>query len=195
VRLAGLVAAAALAAASPAAAQDAARGQALAAERRCFACHGEGGRSGLAGVPSLAGQLPDFITIQMILFREGLRQAPAMSAAAADMADRDIEDIAAHFARLPAGPAEDRRARDAALFARGEALIGPRHCGVCHLADFRGRNQVPRLTGQREDFLAATLKAYRDGTRSGPDTQMNGAVAGLSDADLDAIAHYLAQLD
>ena len=85
--------------------------------------------------------------------------------------------------------------RDAALFAAGQALSGPRHCGVCHLPDYRGRNQVPRLTGQREEFLSRTLREYRDGGRIGADTQMNGAVVGMTDAQIAAIAHYLAQLD
>lgn len=194
-RRSGLLAAALLAAAFPAAAQDAARGRALAAQHQCAACHGENGRSALAGIPSLAGQLAEFTTIQMILFREGLRQVPPMNQAAAGMADKDIEDLAAYFASLPPGPPEDRSPRDPALFARGEALAGPRHCGVCHLPDFRGRNQVPRLTGQREDFLAETLKAYRDGRRAGVDTQMNGAVVGLGDAEMAALAHYLAHLE
>ncbi len=60
-----------------------------------------------------------------------------------------------------------------------------------HLGSFAGQNQVPRINAQREDFLAATLRAYRDGERRGTDTQMNAAVHGLSDADLDALAHYV----
>ncbi len=196
-RLAGILAAAVLAVALPAMAraQDAARGRDLAAQHNCVACHGEDGRSRMEGIPSLAGQPPDFITLQMILFREGLRQVPAMNAAAAGLPDKDIEDLSAFFASLTPGPPEDRRPRDQALFDRGQALIGPRNCGICHLPDFRGRNQIPRLTGQREEFLAETLKAYRDGRRAGPDTQMNGAVVGLSDADMAALAHYLSHLD
>jgi cytochrome c553 len=189
-----LLAAALLAAAIPAGAgaQDARRGADLAAHR-CSNCHGDDGRSQQQDIPSLAGQPPDFIIVQMILFREGLRHVPAMTAFAAGLPDRDIEDLAAFFSSLPPGPPDDRGPRDAALFAAGQALIGPRHCAVCHLPDFRGRNQVPRLTAQREDFLARTMAEYRDGKRVGADTQMNGAVAGLSDADIAALAHYLAQ--
>ena len=72
-----LLAAAVLAAAIPgvAPAQDARRGADLAAQS-CTACHGENGRSETADIPSLAGQPEDFITLQMILFREGIRRAP-----------------------------------------------------------------------------------------------------------------------
>jgi cytochrome c553 len=191
-----LLLAAALAAALPGAAlaQSAARGADRAAHY-CVNCHGADGRSQQAGIPSLAGQPAEFITLQMILFREGIRQVPAMTPFAANMADSDIEDIAAFFAALPPGPPDDRAPREPALFARGEALAARLNCGVCHLTDFRGRNQVPRIAGQREDFLAATMAEYRDGVRVGTDSNMNGAVAGLSNADLAALAHYLAQRD
>ena len=192
-----LLAAALLAAALPATthAQDARRGAEIAAARTCVACHGENGRSQTEGVPSLAGQPGDFITLQMILFREGIRQAPPMNDFAANMEDSDIEDLAAFFASLPPGPPDDRRPRDAALFAVGQALVGPRHCGTCHVSDFGGRAQIPRIAAQREEFLSRTITEYRDGRRSGPDAQMNGAVVGLSDTDVAAIAHYLAHLD
>ncbi len=184
--LARLLAVALLAAAIPAAAmaQDARRGADLAAHR-CANCHGDDGRSRMEGIPSLAGQPPLFIVTQMILFREGIRHVPAMQAFAAGLPDRDIEDLAAFFAALPPGPPEDRRPRDPALF----------DCASCHLPSLAGREQIPRLTAQREDFLARTMAEYRDGARIGADTQMNGAVAGLTDAQIAALAHYLSQRD
>jgi len=191
--LARLLAAALLAAAIPlaASAQDARRGAALA--EPCAQCHGANGRSQMPTIPSLAGQPADFITTQMILFREGLRNAPAMAPFAADLPDQTIEDLAAYFATLPPGPPDDRRPRDGALFAAGEALSGPRRCATCHVPDYGGRNQIPRIAAQREEYLAQAMTAYRDGTRAGPDTQMNGAVVGLSDAQIAALAHFLAQ--
>ncbi|MDB5412820.1 MAG: hypothetical protein JWR10_1155 [Rubritepida sp.] len=193
--LARLLAAAVLAAAFPGAAlaQDARRGADLA--QTCLACHGDNGRSQIEDIPSLAGQPTDFITLQMILFREGIRRVPVMNQFAADIPDRDIEDLAAYFDGLRPGPPDDRRPRDADLYAAGQALIGPRHCATCHVPDFGGRAQIPRIAAQREEFLARSMVEYREGRRAGADTQMNGAVVGLSDPDIAAIAHYLAQQD
>ena len=190
-----LFAAAVLAAAlaSPAAAQDKVRGAALA--QVCGVCHGPEGISRNRDIPSLAGQQAGFITVQMILIREGIRNVPAMRPFAAGLADQDIEDLSAYFASLRPGPPPDLRPRDDALAARGEALIGPRNCAVCHQPTLHGRDQVPRITAQREDFLAHTLAQYRDGIRIGADPQMNGAVVGLSDGDIAALAHYLAHRD
>lgn len=191
-RLVALVAAA-LVAATPVVAQDARRGAELAAP--CAHCHGANGRSQMPNIPSLAGQPADFVTVQMILLREGIREAPAMSPFAANLPDRDIEDLAAYFASLPPGPPEDRGPRDAAAFAAGQAMTGPRHCATCHVSDYGGRNQIPRVAAQREDYLSHAMIQYRDGLRSGPDTQMNSAVIGLTNADIAALAHYLAQRD
>ena len=159
----------------------------------CAACHGADGRSQMAEVPSLAGQPTDFIVVQMILFREGLRQVPAMLEFARGLPDQRIEELAAWFASLPSGPPDDRGPRDDALGRRGEQVSRERRCGICHLPDYSGRAQVPRIARQREDFLIHTLTQYREGQRAGPDTQMNSAVVGLSNADIRALAHYLAQ--
>ncbi|NMJ40841.1 c-type cytochrome [Roseomonas sp. JC162] len=191
-----LLAAAVLAAAfaQPGMAQDAARGAPIAADR-CAACHGADGRSQMPDIPSLAGQQAGFVTLQMILIREGIRHVPAMADVTRGMPDQDIEDLAAYFASLPPAPPEDRRPRDATLAAAGEALIGPRRCGVCHLPALTGRDQIPRIVAQHETYLARAMMEYRDGHRVGADTQMNGAMVGLSDADIAALAHYLAHRD
>ncbi len=192
VTLAAVLAAAAFS--LPAIARDPARGAEIAAER-CAACHGIDGKSGLAEIPRLAGQQVGFITLQMILFREGIRQVPAMQSPSEKLSDADVEALAAYFAGLPSSPPEDRTPRDAALMARGQAISAARNCGVCHLPNYAGRAQMPRLTHQHEAFLTHTMTEYRDGNRVGIDTQMNGAVQGLSDADIAALAHYLAHQD
>lgn len=94
----------------------------------------------------------------------------------------------------PTGPAEDRGARDGVLTERGQALSQRMNCGVCHLPDYRGREHIPRLAGQREDYLLHTLREYRDNKRVGTDTSMNAVVYAVPDADLAALAHYLAHV-
>ncbi|MCU0887428.1 MAG: c-type cytochrome [Rubritepida sp.] len=177
-------------AAGPAAANSAA--EALIAERNCAACHGPAGVSPVPLMPSLAGQQADFLTLQMILFREGLRQVPAMMEPARGLSDQQILDIAAWFAAQPSAPKPDRGPRNEALYQRGAQLSAARNCNACHLPDYAGRANVPRVNHQREDFLVHTLAEYRDGLRVGADTQMNGLMHGLTNDDIRAIAHYLA---
>ena len=177
----------------PAAAQDAAKGAALVEERGCGACHGARGIAEQPSVPSLAGQPAEFITLQMILFRERLRDAPPMPDMAQGLDDTQIEDLAAHFAALPPGPPPDKGEADAAKAGEGEALAARLNCGVCHLPTYAGRAQIPRVAGQREDYLVHALTQYRDGTRRGSDTNMNAVMYGVTDAQIAALAHHLAQ--
>jgi cytochrome c553 len=168
-------------------------GAALAEERGCGACHGERGISATPSIPSLAGQQSAFVALQLVLFREGLRDVPAMEKASEGLTDAQVEELGSWFASLPHAPPPDRSERNAGVYDKGAELAERLRCGVCHLPNLTGQNQVPHIAGQREEYLAATLRAYRDDQRRGTDTQMNGVVQGLSDAELDAIAHYVSQ--
>jgi cytochrome c553 len=171
------------------------RGAAIATQRDCAGCHGAAGVSRMPEVPSLAAQPAEFLVLQMILFREGLRDVPQMADVSAGLSDSDIEAIAAYFAALPATAPADRGPRDAARAARGAALSAARNCGACHRPDYSGAEGAPRLSFQREDYLLHALRDYRDDRRVGADTQMNGLLRGLGDSDLADLAHHLAQAD
>lgn len=145
------------------------------------------------GVPSIAGQPKVFLETQLVLTREGLRATQVkQKSIIRGLSDQDIVSIAEHFARQPARPPPENV--DQALFRRGRRLAGTLYCGSCHLPDFRGREQMPRLAGQREEYLAETMRAFRDNPRRGGDTIMTAAVYGVSDADIGAMAHFLSRL-
>jgi cytochrome c553 len=128
---------------------------------------------------------------QLILFREGLRSSEQMSPQAQELDDGTVLALAAHYAALPAR-ANDGLA-DPELMARGRVLARAGRCNQCHLPDFSGRAQIPRLAGQREDYLAATLTAYRDDARGGADTTMIAVMSEVGDADIRALAHFLSR--
>ena len=142
--------------------------------------------------PSLAGQPELFLTNQLILMREKLRKVEVMEPFVKGLKDDEIIALAAHFSKFTPEPTEEPV--DQALAARGADMAQKMFCGQCHLPDFAGREQMPRLTGQRLDYLILSLTAYRDGRRSGIDTSMNGVMVGLSDQDVRALAHFLASL-
>ena len=160
----------------------------------CEACHGPGGNSVIAATPSIAAQPVIFLENQMVFFREGLRNAPVMQAVARQMKDEDISALARHFSSQRAR-AVAATASDEALMARGAELAGKMHCGQCHLPGFQGRDQMPRLAGQREDYAIDAMIGYRDGKRTGADTTMSEVLYGVSDSDIKALAHYLARVE
>jgi cytochrome c553 len=158
----------------------------------CAACHGADGNSTNPQIPSIAGQPKLFLENQLILFREELRRSDQMAPVVKGLKDPEIIKLAEHFSKLPAKSMETGNA-DAALVKRGTQRAKELRCGICHLADFSGQNQIPRLAGQREAYLEAEMRAYRDGKRTGGDTIMAAALYGVSDADLKALAHYLSR--
>ena len=158
----------------------------------CAACHGDDGNSTNPQLPSIAGQPKLFTETQLVLFREEIRKSDQMAAVVKGMKDAEIVKLAEHFSKLPARGMETGPV-DKALAQRGARKAKELRCGICHLSDFRGQNQIPRLAGQREAYLEAEMRAYRDNKRSGGDTIMAAALYGVSDADIKALAHYLAR--
>lgn len=170
------------------------RAQAVAPERLalCGACHGVDGNSSLALSPSLAGQPKVFLENTLILIREGLRQISAMQGLLHGVSDGEISALADHFNRQKARVSETTR--DEAAFKRGEAIASRALCGTCHLPNYAGQQQMPRLAAQREDYLVQSMREFRDNKAQGRDTMMNGVLRGFSDRDIADMAHYFAQL-
>ena len=166
-----------------------------AAERTalCESCHGKDGNSTTAKTPSIAGQPVTYLENQLVYFREELRNAPVMQAVAKGMKDEEITAFARYFSARAAKPSPTRPP-DAAVTEQGRALVEKLHCGQCHLPELRGRDQMPRLAAQREDYLLDAMVGYRDGKRTGADTTMTEVLYGVSDADLQALAAYVSQL-
>ena len=157
----------------------------------CLACHGADGQSRVPETPSLGGQPSFFVVAQLFLFREGRRDNAAMLAAAKGLTNGDLTAFAERVAKLPPPPPPED-APDPARFARGRALTLRHPCGVCHNPDFSGREQMPRLANQREDYLLKSMREYKSGSRLGYGGAMSQELAGLSDQDLMDLAHFLA---
>jgi cytochrome c553 len=159
----------------------------------CLACHGAGGVSRVPETPSLAAQ-PQFFTVaQLFLFRDGRRNNAAMTAAAKDLTNDDLRALSDYIAKLPP-PEPPPEPTDPARTARGRSLASQNHCTVCHNPDFSGREQMPRLANQREDYLLKAMREYKSGARIGYAGAMAVELRELTDADLDALAHYLSHL-
>lgn len=159
----------------------------------CAGCHGADGNSVTAGTPSIAAQPRIFLENYLIMTREGIRGSEVMQALLKGVPDREIVALARHYADLKARPAQ--AAVDRALFERGRGIAARTRCGSCHLPNYVGREQMPRLAGQREEFLAEVMLQYRQNRRPGGDTMMSAALYGIPEADFKALAHYFSRLE
>ena len=158
---------------------------------QCAACHGEDGRSKDPKVPHIGGQPKLAVMYQLFFYREGRRKSPEMNTVAKDMSDADLTAMSDYVAGLPP-PQLASGALDEARYGRGAELASKRICGTCHNPDYSGREQMPRVAGQREAYLLKSFKEYQAGTRVGTQAAMAEAVRGLDDAALADLAYYLA---
>lgn len=183
----------------------------------CMACHGADGNSpALPGSadpwPKLAGQMPEYLTKQLLDFKAGRRANPQMSPQAQAVSENDVADIAAFFAKQQVKPNE---AGDKALLAQGEKLFlsGKGRpdlvaaCVGCHGPNGIGKRDwskilsappvalAPAIGGQHASYVAKQLKAYRDGSRhNDASNAMRDISRRLNDKEIAAVSEYVASL-
>lgn len=183
-------------AAAPAKA-DPAKGQAT-ATAVCGACHTFDGSRGSPANPILQGQHPEYLVKQLSEFKSGKRDNAIMKGFATALSDEDMKNVAAFYAGTAAKPGF---AKNKATVALGEKIyrggIADRKvpaCSGCHGPTGAGiPSQYPRLSGQHADYTEAQLLAFRGGVRKN-NAQMTGVAAGMTDADIKAVADYIAGL-
>jgi cytochrome c553 len=176
----------------PARAADVAAAKAK-ADEICAGCHGENGISQMENIPSLAGQLDQYIQWQLVYFRAGSRKNEQMQPIVEPLTNEDVRNLGAYFASLtpPKPPKDD----NPDLSEKGKQAAAGRRCASCHTDSFAGTKAVARIAGQREEYLVKALHDYKSGARSGGGQAAMADVAyPLSDEEITALAHYLAHL-
>jgi len=152
----------------------------------CAACHGPDGNASTPGMPSLAGQHRDYLIAAMQSYKDETRKHAVMNAQMSAVDAITVQNLATFYAAQPVR-AQDRKVTGDA--AAGERLSAG--CGGCH--GLRGHTldaRTPALAGQDSQYLVASMKAYRDGSRR--HDEMKAMLAPISDAQLGHIAAYYA---
>jgi cytochrome c553 len=159
----------------------------------CLACHGEKGQSETENIPSLGGQQAPYALIQLFMFREKLRLAEPMNEMTKAFTDDDLRTFSDFIATLPK-PSPPADTGDPARMQRAEALIQQNRCNSCHTTDFSGRDNIPRIADQREDYLAKTLREYKDNSRHGYDGTMAEVLQPVTVEQIADLAYFLARV-
>jgi cytochrome c553 len=159
----------------------------------CLACHGEHGQSASPEVPSLGAQPAFYVAIQLYMFRERMRVVEPMNEVTKGLSDDDMQRMAELISKLPP-PVPVVEPTDPARLERARALIQQHRCNFCHNQDFSGDQNVPRLAGQREDYLVKALREYKSNARRGYDAAMADVMYPVTDADILDLAYFLAHL-
>lgn len=176
------------------------RGEEKAAE--CAACHGPGGNSETPEWPKLAGLDEAYLIAQLRAYQSGARDDLMMAPMAEGLTDQDMRDLAAYFAsqrmQLGGGTSNDKAAlaEGERIYRSGVPARNVTACVTCHGPSGSGDPSAgfTRIGGQHAEYMVLQLQAYRDGYRTDPLGLMDEVSRRMSDAEIRAVAAYIAQL-
>ncbi|MBL8491327.1 MAG: cytochrome c4 [Rhodocyclaceae bacterium] len=191
---------------------DPAKGQPI-ASTVCAACHGADGNSTTAVNPKLAGQHADYLFKQMTNFKAAEGKQPervnaVMNGMIAPYTEEQMRDFAAYFSSQKQS-GEQAKNRDTVemgqkLYRSGDHAKGLPACAACHGPAGAGiPAQYPRIGGQFAEYLEAQLKAFRAagadpkdtaGRANDPNKMMRMVAVKMTDAEIKAVADYVAGL-
>lgn len=183
----------------------------------CGACHGGDGNNApeiytALKAPKLAGQTPEYIVKSLHDFKAGRRTNATMTPQAQAVAEADIADLAAYFAKQPAKP---NAAQNKDLLAQGEKIYQKGKgrpevvtaCIGCHGLTGTGSRDwanvyskmpvvlAPAIGGQHADYVSGQLIAYKTGKRStDPGSVMRHIAGRMDEKDIAAVSEYIATL-
>jgi len=164
----------------------------------CAGCHGETGNSedGEGAFPAIAGFNANYTYLQLLAFRDGIRENEMMKEIVDELTEEDMADLAAYFGaqeRAIAAPVPNVLS----LKQRSDMEIGQelyeKLCARCHGLTARGQGVMPPLAGQFADYMLLQIDAFKDGTRSNHSI-MREIVKDVSEEELRLIADYVAGL-
>lgn len=183
-------------------------GRDKAEDNRCIECHGADGNGQALGAgslgkfPKLAGQYQAYLIKQLQDFRSEKRKHDLMSLMAKALDEEDIIPLAEYFSRQPKMQGVgvgNSNPLGKSLFTLGDAKRNIIPCGSCHGVNGKGidglKPQAPVIGGQEVAYLIKQLEDWRSGERhNGEGAVMNGVAKLLTDAEIQAVADYLAGL-
>ncbi|HXM82811.1 MAG TPA: c-type cytochrome [Burkholderiales bacterium] len=183
---------------------DLAKAQSIAAQV-CAACHAPDGNSTAPANPKIAGQFPEYLNKQLADFKpkdgkKPARESPVMMGMVANLSDADMKSLAAYYAvqqpKSAAAADKELATLGQKLWRGGNPANNVPGCTGCHGPAGAGiPSQYPRLAGQYAEYLAAQLKAFREGARTNDSNSiMRGVAARMNDREIRAVSEYAAGL-
>ncbi len=160
----------------------------------CGGCHGHTGVSAAASMPSIAGFDRRYTARVLREFRDGSRHSTIMGRLMVGYTVPQINLLASYYAeqtwegsgfRAEPGKVEQGRRIHEAL------------CEQCHEDSGRYQDRdMPRVAGQQPEYLIIQMQLRRAGTEGMQQpNRMREALLSLSEAEVLAMAHYLASRD
>ena len=158
----------------------------------CVACHGPNGNSKDPQYPVLAGQNARYIYLQLQDFKEGRRKDAQMTPMAQPLTREDMLALADYYSKQKQTATGFKA--DAAKVAAGKKKSDEVLCPMCHLGEFVGQNEIPRVAGQHYAYVKKQLQDFKAKRRTNDAGNMTSVAATLSDDDIENLSQYIANL-
>jgi cytochrome c553 len=166
----------------------------------CAGCHGVDGNSAAPNFPKLAGQDGQYIAKQLADFKSGARKDPTMIGMVAALSKKDMDDLGAYYASqkrstgtTSASAADLKKAER--LYRGGDAKNSIPACMSCHGPAGTGiPPRFPSVSGQHATYSQKQLLDFKTGARSNDSEVMTRTAFRLSEAEIKAVAEYMAAL-
>ncbi len=164
---------------------------------KCKKCHSENGISDDTDTPSIAGMSATYIFKELMDFKNGSRSERSMKKAVKKLNKQDISDLAAYYASKTPDVAAYATKTVPVLVHRGDKKRTIKACNSCHGQNGEGgKNDMPRLIGQRKGYFASTLSDFKEGDRSNDIySRMRDIAKELTDEEIDQLANYYSAID
>ncbi len=161
-------------------------------QRTCVRCHGDNGVAAVPDTPHLDGQLASYLLDALDKHQKGKLPTEVPDHVPARLSLPELTAIAEFYAGSKAS--RPKQEADGQKVARGEVVFRNR-CEECHPDNGReGDKDGPRLAAQNLPYMLKQIRLFVSGKRKFGFLQ-DEAYKGLSDADLEAVAHFFAAQD
>ena len=179
----------------------------------CAACHGADGNSPAPTFPKIAGLGEKYLLKQLQDIQSGMRPITEMAGLLDGKSEQELRDLAAFYnsktlqisgakpqeVLVNAGIKVDGLTLGARIFRAGNLETKVPACTGCHSPKGGGNEPAgyPRLGGQYGQYIAKQLREFRAGVRvnDGDAQTMRKVAEHMTDAEIDAVANYIAGLN
>ncbi|MEH6348202.1 MAG: c-type cytochrome [Bermanella sp.] len=154
----------------------------------CGYCHGKDGNSVKNYIPNLAQQNTEYLLKQFLLFSNGERKSYVMQQLSKTLSGQEKIDLALYYSSQ-----QVTKISDVVGSVKGHDKYQS-FCFACHGENGEGNKDLPRLAGQKKEFLLKTLSAFKQGKKSRSTSPMVKIMRTVKASDIEPLADYISNM-
>ena len=154
----------------------------------CGYCHGKDGNSVKNYIPNLAQQNAEYLLKQFEMFSNGERKSYVMQQLSKSLSAAEKINLSLYYSSMQVAVTQE---------VSGSKIGHDKYqgfCFACHGEKGLGNKDLPRLAGQKKEFLVKTLTAFKEGKKSRSTSPMVKIMGAVKDSDIEPLADYIASM-